>query len=206
MSDKPETQEPNQDPSTAAQAQADMAAEDTRSEAEIDAAVRASVEEGMADITALQQELEVAKAKADEARDQLMRTFAELENQKRRHAQELEKAHKFALEGMVNAMLAVWDSLELGVKAAADPAADVEKLREGNALTLKLLADTMNKFGVVQIDPLNQPFDPELHQAMVMQPNAEVAENTVIDVFQKGYQLNGRLVRPAMVVVSQQAL
>ncbi len=200
MSDNPETHAEQ-----ALEESLNGVTEDNRSEAEIDAAVRSSVEEGMADIAALQQELELARNKAEEARDQLMRTFAELENQKRRHAQELEKAHKFAVEGFANALLAVWDSLELGVKAATDPSTDLAKMREGNELTLKLLADTMTKFGVVQLDPLNQPFNPELHQAMVMQPHADLPDNTVIDVFQKGYQLNGRLIRPAMVVVSQQA-
>ena len=102
-------------------------------------------------------------------------------------------------------LLGVWDSLELGHSAAQDEAADVHKLREGTELTLKMLGDAMGKFGVEQIDPLNQPFNPELHQAMSMQPRADVPPNTVVTVVQKGYTLNGRLVRPAMVMVSQAA-
>ncbi|MCB1802974.1 MAG: nucleotide exchange factor GrpE [Gammaproteobacteria bacterium] len=151
----------------------------------------------------LAQMLDEARAKADEHYEQMMRAHAELENLKRRHARDLENAHKFALDKFVAELLGVWDSLELGHSAAQDEKADVPKLREGTELTLKMLGDAMGKFGVEQIDPTNQPFNPEFHQAMSMQPRADVPPNTVVAVFQKGYTLNGRLVRPAMVVVSQ---
>ncbi len=151
----------------------------------------------------LSQLLEQARAKADEHYNQMMRAHAELENLKRRHQRDLENAHKYALDKFVAELLGVWDSLELGLNAALDEGADVQKLREGTELTLKMLGDAMGKFGVVQIDPLNQPFDPELHQAMSMQPRADVPANTVVAVVQKGYTLSGRLVRPAMVMVSQ---
>ncbi len=147
--------------------------------------------------------LEKARAKADEHYDQMMRAHAELENLKRRHQRDLENAHKYGLDKFVAELLGVRDSLELGLNAALDESADVQKLREGTELTLKMLGDTMGKFGVEQIDPLNQPFNPELHQAMSMQPRADVPANTVVAVVQKGYSLNGRLVRPAMVMVSQ---
>jgi len=146
--------------------------------------------------------LEAARAKADENWDQLLRVRAEMENLKRRQANELEKAHKFALEGFVRELLQVRDSLELGHDAARDERADIAKLREGTELTLKLLTDVMGKFGVERIDPQGQPFDPEYHQAMTMQPTADAAPNTVVTVIQKGYLLNGRLVRPAMVIVA----
>lgn len=146
--------------------------------------------------------LEDARAKADEHWDQLLRTRAEMENLKRRHTNELEKAHKFALDGFVRGLLAVRDSLELGHNAALDENADVEKLREGTELTLKLLTDVMAKFGVEQIDPRGEPFNPEYHQAMTTQPRDDLPPNTVVTVVQKGYSLNGRLVRPAMVIVS----
>lgn len=152
------------------------------------------------DLTAL---LEDARAKADEHHDQLMRAHAELDNLKKRHARDLENAHKYALDKFVAELLGVWDSLELGHAAAQDEAADVQKLREGTELTLKMLGDAMGKFGVEQLDPIDQPFDPEFHQAMSMQPRGDVAPNTVVAVVQKGYLLNGRLVRPAMVMVSQ---
>jgi molecular chaperone GrpE len=147
--------------------------------------------------------LEDARAKADEHWDALLRARAEMENQSRRHARELENAHKFALDGFVRELLQVRDSLELGHNAALDTAADVEKLREGTELTLKLLSDVMNKFGVQQIDPMGEPFNPEFHQAMTTQPRNDVPANTVVAVVQKGYLLNGRLVRPALVMVSQ---
>lgn len=146
--------------------------------------------------------LEDARAKADAHWDQLLRARAEIENLKRRHALELEKAHKYALDGFVRELLQVCDSLELGHNAAMDESADVEKLREGTELTLKLLTDVMGKFGVEQIDPVGEPFNPEFHQAMTMQPRDDLPPNTVVTVVQKGYLLNGRLVRPAMVIVS----
>ncbi|RMG34627.1 MAG: nucleotide exchange factor GrpE [Gammaproteobacteria bacterium] len=147
--------------------------------------------------------LQAARAKADEHYDRLARAHAEMENLKRRHAQELEKAHKYALEKFVKELLGVWDSLELGHAAAQDENADVAKLREGTELTLKMLVDVMGKFGVEQIDPRDQPFDPEYHQAMATVPRDDVPPNTVVDVIQKGYALNGRLVRPALVAVSK---
>ncbi len=152
------------------------------------------------DLTAL---LEDARAKADAHHDQLMRAHAELENLKKRHARDLENAHKYALDKFVAELLGVWDSLELGHAAAQDESADVQKLREGTELTLKMLGDAMGKFGVEQLDPIDQPFNPDFHQAMSMQPRSDVPPNTVVAVVQKGYLLNGRLVRPAMVMVSQ---
>jgi len=147
--------------------------------------------------------LEQARAKADEHYEQMVRAHAELDNLKKRHARDLENAHKYALDKFVAELLGVWDSLELGYNAAQDESADVHRLREGTELTLKMLGDAMAKFGVEQIDPLNQPFNPEFHQAMSMQPRADVPPNTIVAVVQKGYTLNGRLVRPAMVMVSQ---
>ncbi len=146
--------------------------------------------------------LEDARAKADENWDQLLRARAEIENIKRRHEIELEKAHKFALDGFVRELLPVRDSLELGHDAAQDGQADVDKLREGTELTLRMLSGAMTKFGVEKVDPEGEPFNPEYHQAMTMQPRDDVPPNTVVNVVQKGYTLNGRLVRPALVIVS----
>jgi len=149
--------------------------------------------------------LEDARSKADEHWNALLRARAEMENLNRRHAREVENAHKFALDGFVRELLQVRDSLELGHDAALEATADVEKLREGTELTLKLLTDVMNKFGVQQISPMGEPFNPELHQAMTTQPRDDVPPNTVVAVVQKGYLLNGRLVRPALVMVSAAA-
>lgn len=147
--------------------------------------------------------LEDARAKADEHYSQLLRTQAEMENLRKRSARELENAHKFALEKFMNELLPVRDSLELGLAAASDNGqAGVEKLKEGMELTLKMLGDAMAKFGVQQVDPQGQKFNPELHQAMSMQEASEHEPNTVLTVVQKGYQLNERLIRPALVIVS----
>jgi molecular chaperone GrpE len=162
----------------------------------------AAAEPDPAELTLL---LEDARARADEVHDQLLRTRAEMENMSRRQAKELENAHKYALEGFVKELLQVRDSLELGHAAAAAPDADVVKLREGTELTLKLLGDVMTKFGVERIDPEGEPFNPDYHQAMSMQPRADLPPNTVTTVIQSGYVLNGRLVRPALVMVSAQA-
>jgi molecular chaperone GrpE len=151
----------------------------------------------------LQHLLEDARAKADEHWDQLMRVTAELENTRRRYERELEGARKFALERFVDELLPVRDSLELGVNAASESQADAAKLHEGMELTLKMLGDVMHKFGVAVVDPMGEPFDPNLHQALSMQPRDDVPPNTVVVVVQKGYTLNGRLVRPAMVMVSR---
>ena len=132
-----------------------------------------------------------------------MRAQADLENLRRRHEMDLEKTRKFALNGLIEALLPVVDSMELGLNAAADDAANVAKLREGSELTLKLLLDALGKFNVEAVNPEGEPFNPELHQAMSMQPRDDVPPNTVVAVVQKGYLLNGRLVRPAMVMVSQ---
>ena len=156
-------------------------------------------------IAGLEKQLEEALSKAEQNLELALRAKAELENATRRHQQDLEKAHKYALDSFVKELLQVWDSLELGIQAGQADGADVNKLVEGSELTLKLLSDVMDKFGVEQIDPDGSPFDPEEHQAMGMQPRDDVAPNTVVAVVQKGYKLNGRLVRPAMVMVSQAA-
>lgn len=173
--------------------------EESAAEMEADSGLAESSAEDLAGL------LEQARAKADEHYNQMMRAHAELENLKKRHARDLENAHKFALDKFVAELIGVWDSLELGHNAAQDPAANVDKLREGTELTLKMLTDAMSKFNVEQIDPIDQPFNPEFHQAMSMQPRGDVPPNTVVAVVQKGYTLNGRLVRPAMVMVSQAA-
>jgi molecular chaperone GrpE len=149
--------------------------------------------------------LEDARSKADEHWDQLIRTRAELDNLRKRHQRDLENAHKFALERFAQELLQVWDSLELGHLAAQDEQADVVKLREGTELTLKLLRDVMSKENIEQIDPQGESFNPEYHQAMAMQERDDVPPNTVVAVVQKGYLLNGRLLRPAMVMVSKAA-
>lgn len=149
--------------------------------------------------------LEDARGKADEQREQLIRTIAELDNLRKRQQRELENAHKFALDSFVRELLQVWDSMELGLGAARAEDADIDKIIEGTELTIKLFEGVMQKFNVEQINPQGEPFNPDLHQAMGMQPSTEVPPNAVSMVLQKGYTLNGRLVRPALVMVSKAA-
>ena len=145
-------------------------------------------------------ELEAALAKAEENWERYLRAAAELDNVRKRASRDVEKARKFALESFGRDLLDVRDSLEMGL-AAADTA-DADSLREGSAATLKLLETVMERFGVEQLDPVGEPFDPELHEAMTMQPSADAEPNSVLTVIQKGYTLNGRLLRPARVIVA----
>ena len=144
-----------------------------------------------------------AEAKADEHWDRYLRTAAELENVRKRAARDVENAHKFALERFGKELLAVRDTLEMGL-AAAD-SANVDSLLEGKNATLKLLATVMQQFGIEEVDPAGEPFDPELHEAISMQPSDDVEPGSVVTVVQKGYTLNGRLLRPAMVIVAADA-
>lgn len=137
------------------------------------------------------------------AQDQALRAVADSQNARRRAEQEVAKAHKFALEGFANDLLAVVDSLERGLELSSDEDPAIKPMRDGMELTLKLFADTLGRHQVLAVDPHGQPFNPELHQAMTMEENDSVEPNTVLKVFQKGYTLNERLLRPAMVVVSK---
>lgn len=138
-----------------------------------------------------------------EAKDQALRAAAEAQNVRRRAEQEAEKARKFALEKFVRELLPVVDSLEKALEAMGEEASEAH--REGVSMTLKMQLDVLGKFGVEVVEPQGEPFDPQRHEAMAMVPNPGLEPNTVMDVMQKGYLLNGRLVRPAMVVVSQAA-
>lgn len=137
--------------------------------------------------------------------ERLVRAQAEMENLKRRTEKDLQNAHKYALEKFARELLTVMDSLELGIQASTSGLPEVEKLREGMELTLKQLAAAFEKFGILAIDPMGEKFSPDLHQAMATIPAENAEPNTVVKVFQKGYSLNDRLLRPAMVVIAQQA-
>jgi molecular chaperone GrpE len=154
-------------------------------------------------VAELTQKLAQAEQQAQDNWDKMMRTQAEMENLKRRIQKDLESAHKFALERFAKELLNVIDSLELGIQASAGESPEVVKLREGSELTLKQFEATLARFNIIAVDAIGQPFNPEQHQAVSTQPSADVAPNTVLTVFQKGYLLNERLLRPAMVVVSK---
>lgn len=156
----------------------------------------------VADVAALQSELEEVRARADDYWNRLLRMQAEMENLRKRNARELEQAHKYAVERLAIELLAVKDSLELGVEAAGSET-DIGKLREGTELTLRMLNKAMEKFNIEEIDPQRQPFDPVRHQAMTLQESRELPPNTVVSVMQKGYAIGERLLRPAMVIVSK---
>ncbi|MBB3191777.1 nucleotide exchange factor GrpE [Halomonas cerina] len=175
-------------------AQAAETAEQTSADAD-------NLESGDAEALAVKvEELEQALA---EAKDQALRTAAEAQNVRRRAEQEAEKTRKFALEKFVKELLPVVDSLEKALEAMGEDATEAH--REGVAMTLKMQHDVLAKFGVEVVEPEGEPFDPQYHEAMAMVPNPELEPNTVMEVMQKGYLLNGRLVRPAMVVVSKAA-
>ena len=146
-------------------------------------------------------ELAAAQAKADENWERYLRAAAELDNVRKRASRDVENAHKYALERFGKELLAVKDSLEMGL-AVED--ASVESLLEGSNATLKLLGTTLERFGIVEVDPAGEPFDPELHEAISMQPSDNVEPGSVASVVQKGYSLNGRLLRPAMVIVASE--
>lgn len=149
--------------------------------------------------------IELAKAQVTikDYWDQIMRLNAEMENHRKRAQRDVENAHKFALKNFSEALLPVIDSMEMGFNAATDENANIDSIREGISMTLELFINTLQKNGITSINPQGEKFDPELHQAMSMVEDDEVAPNTVMTVMQKGYVLNERLIRPAMVVVSR---
>jgi molecular chaperone GrpE len=151
----------------------------------------------------LQSRLQQAEAKATEHWDRLLRLQAEMENQRKRAQNDVNKARKFALESIVSDLLPVKDSLEMGLAAASAEDADSTSIIEGAELTLKMLAQVFEKNNILEVNPLDEKFDPEFHQAMSMQEVEGKDANSVISVMQKGYTLNERLVRPALVMVAK---
>lgn len=151
----------------------------------------------------LEAALAEAQQEAGEAKQDMLRMQADMENLRKRLVREHEKARRRTLERFMGDLLPVRDSLERGLEAADDPAATVEALKEGKQLIMKMLIKAMGDHGLQTIDPAGEPFDPEKHEAMTMLPSAQHDENTVIEVLEKGYQLHDRLIRPAKVVVSR---
>lgn len=152
------------------------------------------------DVNARIEELEAQLA---EAKEQVIRAAAEVQNTRRRAEQDVQKAHKFALEKFAGDLLAVVDSLERGLEVADATNETLRPMREGMQLTFKQLLDTLRRYNVERIDPHGQPFNPELHQAMSIQESTQAEPDSVLKVFQCGYSINDRLLRPAMVVVSK---
>lgn len=157
-------------------------------------------EEGLT-IKELTSQLAEATQKAETHWNNLLRKQAEYDNLQKRMTRDLDNARKYALEKFATDLLVIKDSMELGLEAATKPETDLGAVHEGMALTLKMMIDTMVKFGIVEINPIEEKFDPQWHEAMAMQPAPDAEDGSVLYVHQKGYQLNERLLRPARVVV-----
>lgn len=151
--------------------------------------------------------LEQAQARADNARDQMLRAHADMENLRRRYERELQNAVRYGVESLATELLPVRDSLHEGLKAAEaqgiDPAVALDKIVEGTRMTLSILDKALTKAGLSEVHPQGEPFNPELHQALSLADSAELPSNHVVQVVQTGYRLHDRLVRPAMVIVSK---
>lgn len=162
-------------------------------------------EDGQETIESLQAKLLETQEKSQENWEKFVRSQAELDNIKKRAQRDLENAHKFGLEKFANELMAVRDSMELGLTAAKSEGANIKTIVEGSEMTFNMFDQAIQKFDIQVVDPINEKFNPDLHQAMSMQPSADLEPNTVISVMQKGYTLSGRLLRPALVVVSSAA-
>ena len=158
---------------------------------------------GEAGDSGLRAQIETLKEELTLAQEQALRAAAEAQNIRRRAEQDVEKAHKFGLEKFIGDLLPVADNLERAISAAESSGEDIKAVTEGVERTLKTLLDALKRHNVETLDPLGEPFDPQVHQAMTIVEKADVEPNTVVNVFQRGYTLHGRLVRPAMVVVSK---
>ncbi|MES1951822.1 heat shock protein GrpE [Salinisphaera sp. S4-8] len=183
--------------------QPDVEAVQTGSEDFVDAGETTA--DSISETDELQAELDQARAEAEQYRDQAVRAHAEMENVRKRAQRDVESARKFAIEKFASELLGVRDSLELGLKAAEEQSGDYDKLKEGMDMTVRMLASSMEKVGIEAIDPKGEAFNPEYHEAVSTQPSEELAPNTVAEVMQKGYTLNGRVLRAAMVVVAKPA-
>ena len=154
-------------------------------------------------IVELEAAVAAAEAKVTDQKDSVIRAMADADNARKRAQGEIDKARKFALEKFAGELLPVADNLERALQVANPEDEAIKPVVDGVELTLKSFVSTIEKFGMTVIDPQGQPFNPEQHQAMSMQENAELPPNTVLAVMQKGYELNGRLLRPAMVMVTR---
>ncbi|HAT8501424.1 TPA: nucleotide exchange factor GrpE [Vibrio vulnificus] len=160
-------------------------------------------DESAAKIAELEAALLASEAHVKEQQDSVLRAKAEVENMRRRTEQEIDKARKYALNRFAEELLPVIDNLERAIQAADAESEAVKPLLEGVELTHKTFVDVVSKFGLKEINPEGQPFNPEWHQAMSIQESPDHESNTVMFVMQKGYELNGRVIRPAMVMVAK---
>ncbi|MFT6990480.1 MAG: molecular chaperone GrpE [Paraglaciecola sp.] len=178
---------------------------DTNAETEQHDADQAFLEltEDQQRIVELEAAVIAAETKMVEQKDSVMRAIADADNARKRAQGEIDKARKFALEKFAAELLPVADNLERALQVANPEDEAIKPIVDGVEMTLKSFISTIEKFGMSVIDPQGEPFNPEKHQAMSMQENAELPPNTVLAVMQKGYEINGRLLRPAMVLVTR---
>lgn len=186
-----------------------MSADENRNEQldeELKYAAEAAAEETSTDAGSNISEVDALRAQAEEAQEQLLRAHAEMQNVRRRAENDVEKAHKFALEKFVKELLPVVDSLEKAVESTEGSASAgelVASIRQGVEMTLSLFISSLRKFNVEQLNPMGEPFDPQQHEAMSVVPAPNAEPNSVVAVVQRGYLLSGRVIRPAMVVVAK---
>ncbi len=180
------------------EAQETAVADETTQEQDTEQSLKAKLMEAKAKLAAIEK-------KAQDNWEALVRQKAEYENLQKRTERDIENARKFALERFASELLPVRDNLELGIEAASKPDTQIETVIEGMNLTDKVLIDVLNKFGIEEINPQKQKFNPEWHEAIAMQPIPDVEDNTVVIVHRKGYHLNERLLRAAQVVVAKQS-
>ena len=198
------TQTPDQESENEKPEDSQAAEQDTTQETNEEQGAELDTQDAPEEGSESEQALEAALEQAQNAKDDLLRVQAEMQNLRRRTEQDIEKAHKYGQEKLSIELLAVMDNLERAQEAASNSEDEaIKAIREGVDLTVKGFADCFKKFNIETVDPLGEPFDPQLHQAMSMQENTESEPNTVIAVMQKGYTLHGRVIRPAMVMVSK---
>jgi molecular chaperone GrpE len=185
----------------------DTSANSQQSEAEMEEKLQPEAEVDQSELSEESEhnQVEELQQKLTTLGEQLLREQAEMQNVRRRAQRDVESAHKYALEKFASELLSVVDNLERAIDAIDADDESQKAVAEGLELTLKTFIDVLDKYNVEPVEPEGQPFDADLHQAVSTVPNNEVEPNTVINVFQKGYTLNGRLIRPAMVVVSTSA-
>jgi molecular chaperone GrpE len=175
---------------------------DDEFDAELAAENSENMESKEVDVEFLQNQLEKLQEQSKVSLDKVVRAQAEMENLRKRAARDVENAHKYALEKFTNELLPIMDSLELGLSASVK-AKNLDDLCKGMELTLEMFNTVMEKFGITMIEPKGEKFNPELHDAVSMQETDDSNSGIIIEVMQKGYTLNGRLIRPAMVVVAK---
>lgn len=202
MAEQEQKQSENQESEATAEEQVEAAASAETAD-DVSQVGESPAEEG--EEPSLEDVIEKLQTDLAQAEDASLRAMADAQNVKRRAEQDVEKARKFALEQFSKDLLPVVDNLERALDAAVGDEEAIKPIAEGVELTLKSFMDVMKKFHIEAVDPAGEPFDHDLHQAIGMLPNPDVEPNTVLDVMQKGYTLNGRLMRPAMVMVSKAA-